>query len=355
MATSLPTDTNELTAAWLGKALRSRRPDVQVSDVRIVSERGSTNHHVRLSVTYLEAAGLPDTIFCKMAPLDPVHRAGIGATGMGAREVRFYNEMAPSLPMRTPDCYFAESDPDGRFVLLFEDLAVAGVKTSDGTWGLSADLAASGLTDLARLHVTYEDPARLATVAPWIAANPAGNIEFTRPLLRQVIDEHRSILSDEYVAVGELYIAQPEAVNALWAYEPHTVVHGDAHLGNVFVDGDRVGFLDWGLLAVAPPMRDVSYFITLQLMADVRRANERELVLHYLDARAALGGAPITFEDAWRAHRVHAGYLVLASFLSLVPPYNGEDQRAFSDAFRNRAMEALDDLGSAEAMSAALA
>ncbi|MCR9096424.1 MAG: hypothetical protein NXI30_19540 [bacterium] len=52
---------------------------------------------------------------------------------------------------------------------------------------------------------------------------------------------------------------------------------------------------------------------------------------------------------------MHSGYLVLASFMSFVPPCNGEDQRAFSDAFRDRAIEAMDDLGTAEAMREALA
>ena len=277
-----------------------------------------------------------------------------GATGMGAREARFYSEMASQLSMRVPTCYFAGSDPDGRFMLVLEDLRASGCRTSDGTWGISPDLAASGLADLAELHVAYEDPARLGAVEAWISANPPGNVEFTAPLLRQVIDEHRSILSDEYVAVGELYVADPRAVMAQWAQGPKTVVHGDAHLGNVFVDGDRIGFLDWGLMAVAPPMRDVSYFISLQLTPEDRRPVEADLVRHYLDVRSTLGGSPISFDDAWQQHRVHSGYLVLASFLSLVPPYNGEDQRDFSDRFRNRAMASLGDLGGAEALRTAL-
>ena len=70
--------------------------------------------------------------------------------------------------------------------------------------------------------------------------------------------------------------------------------------------------------------------------------------------RSTLGGPPISFDDAWQQHRVHSGYLVLASFLSLVPPYNGEDQRDFSDRFRNRAMASLGDLGGAEALRTAL-
>jgi hypothetical protein len=355
MTLELPTDTADLTAEWVTAALQARHPGAIVGAVEILDQHGSTNHHVRLGLTYDERAGGPDTLFGKMASLDPVHRAAIGSTGMGTREVRFYNEIAPSLEMRTPTCYFAASDTDGRFMILLEDLRASGCRTSDGTWGLSRDLTASGLEDLAQLHRRYEDPDLFTAVAPWIQTNPPGNVDFTGPRLRHVLDEHRSILSDDYVAVGELYLANPQGVLALWAEGDHTVVHGDAHFANVFVDDDRVGFLDWGLIAVAPALRDMSYFISLQLMAADRRPIERELVQHYLDVRASLGGSPISFDEAWTAHRIHSGYLVLASFLSLVPPYNGPDQREFSDRFRNRCMEALDDLGAAAAIRDALA
>ena len=126
---------------------------------------------------------------------------------------------------------------------------------------------------------------------------------------------------------------------------------GDTHIGNLFIDKDRVGFLDWGLLNISTPMRDVSYFITMSMLADERRKHERDLLQHYLDTRRSLGGTEISSDDAWQAHRVHTAYTVLASFLSLVPPYNGEDQREFSDAFRNRAITALDDLETVPALT----
>src|SRR5215467_8421411 len=116
-----PTHTADLTADWMTAALQSRHPGAVVRDVEIVDERGSTNHHVRFRLTYDEPAGGPETVFCKMASLDPVHRAAIGSTGMGAREVRFYNEIADSLEMRTPLCYAASAASDGRFVILLED------------------------------------------------------------------------------------------------------------------------------------------------------------------------------------------------------------------------------------------
>jgi hypothetical protein len=41
---------------------------------------------------------------------------------------------------------------------------------------------------------------------------------------------------------------------------------------------------------------------------------------------------------------------VIASFLSLVPPYNNEARRMFTSQFRARGMAALDDLDSVGAL-----
>jgi Phosphotransferase enzyme family len=347
---TIPLDSASLTPAWFTDALSARHPGVRVASVEVLRERSSTNHHVRLGLTYAERAGLPDTMFAKMASLDPAHRIAIGATGMGTREARFYDEVAPSIDMRIPTSYFARSSADGAFLILLEDLAARGCSISDGTWGIPADLAAGAMTDLARLHVRFEDANRLAAVRPWVTAAPAMSSGSTVPLLREVIDQNADVLSEAYIAVAEMYIADPDAMIALWAHGPQTMIHGDPHIGNLFIDEGRVGFLDWGLLAITTPMRDVSYLMTMSMLADERRRHERDLLRHYLDVRRSLGGADITYDDAWQAHRVHTAYTVLASFLSLVPPYNGEDQREFSDAFRNRAITALDDLETVPAL-----
>lgn len=354
MTQSFPIDPSEFTPEWMTETLAVHHPGVRVDSVEVLNERSSTNHHVRLGLSYHERAGAPDTLFAKMAPLDPAHRVAIGSTGMGVREARFYAELAPSLDMRIPISSFAASDDDGGFLLLLEDLSASNCLISDGTWGISADLAASALTDLAGLHVRFEDADRLAAVRPWVTATKAGSSEFTVNMLRQVVDQHRDVLSPAYLGVAEMYITDPTPVVALWEAGPQTLIHGDTHIGNLFIDRNRVGFLDWGLLAVMPPMRDVSYFLTMSMLADERRAHQEDLLRHYLDVRRSLGGTEITYDQAWHAHRVQTGYTVLASFLSLVPPYNGEDQREFSDAFRGRSITALDDLETLPAIQALL-
>src|SRR4029079_16542310 len=186
--------------------------------------------------------------------------------------------------------------------------------------------AAVALEELADLHVRFEDPARREREVPWAPlardGKPTG-----LGLLRYGLDHHRDKLSDLFAWATETYLAHPEEYIALWAHGPgpHTVNHGDPHLGNLFDDHGRVGFLDWGVINVTTPIRDAGYFIRMAMQVEDRRAHERvalrsehrgaqerELLRHYLDVRAALGGAPIAFDDAWLAHRLHSLYCVPA-------------------------------------------
>jgi hypothetical protein len=346
---TLPVDADGLTAAWLQIALEQRYPGVQVDAVEIVGRQEWTNAHARLAVRYTEPAGAPATIFVKLPPLDPEHRAAIGATGMGTREARFYADLADDVPMRVPVPHYAATAPDGDFVLLLEDLDAAGCLVPDGLGGVPPEHAAAALADLAALHVRFEDPARLASVATWVASKQAAS-PFVLGSLRGIVDANRDRLTPAYAATAEIYLDRHAEVEALWNAGPQTLIHGDPHIGNVFLDGLRVGFLDWGMLTVMPPMRDVSYFMCMAMTPADRAAHERDLLRHYLDRRRASGGSEISFDDAWTAHRVQAAYTVLASFLSFAPHYDTAELAGFNGAFRARSFAALDDLDTVGAL-----
>ena len=95
-------------------------------------------------------------------------------------------------------------------------------------------------------------------------------------------------------------------------------------------------------------MRDVSYFLSLGLDIDDRRDHERDLIRHYLDVRDAGGGSAITFDEAWRPHRLLAAYLVPACCQVVTFPADMSEQRACSPRRSSaRSEAALADLESA--------
>jgi thiamine kinase-like enzyme len=82
---------------------------------------------------------------------------------------------------------------------------------------------------------------------------------------------------------------------------PLSVIHGDAHVGNVFLDRDgHPAFVDWQCVQRGPWYLDVGYHIASAITIADRRRAEQDLLRHYLDQLAALGVDAPSWDDAWR-------------------------------------------------------
>jgi Phosphotransferase enzyme family len=350
----LPATPFEIDASWLTDQLQARYPGAQIIAVEVIDHNEVTNSHAKLRVISSDNRGLPATMFCKMAPLDPGRRKSILATGMGQREVRFYGAVPGSLSMRVLKVYVASEDAaDGTFVLLLEDLDASGCTVSDGTTGVTPDAAALALEDLAELHVRYTSPDFRRDELGWVPTSRPLS-DYGTKLLRYGLEHHRDRLSRPFARLAELYIGNGASLHDLWQSGPKTVVHGDTHIGNLFDDHGRTGFLDWGVINVTTPMRDVSYFMNMALSIEDRRNYDRDLLRHYLEIWNSGSGLPLSFDQAWLAHRIHAAYCVPASCQIVTFPEDATDRRRiFASAFLARAEAAIEDLEALDAVGSA--
>ncbi len=350
----LPSTPFEIDASWLTDQLQARYPGVRIVDVGVIDHNEVTNSHAKLRVTSADDQGLPASMFCKMAPLDPARRDSILATGMGQREVRFYAAVPGSVPLRVLNVYVATEDAaDGSFVLLLEDLDATECTVSDGTKGVIPDAAALALEDLADLHLRYTSSDYRRQELGWVPTSRPLS-DYGAKLLRYGLDHHRDRISRPFARLAELYIDHPASLHDLWQNGPKTVVHGDAHIGNLFDDHGRTGFLDWGMINVTTPIRDVSYFMNMALSIEDRRLYDRDLLRHYLEIWNSGSGLPLSFDQAWLAHRIHAAYCVPASCQIVTFPEDATDQRrVFANAFLARAEAAIEDLEAFDAVTSA--
>jgi len=99
------------------------------------------------------------------------------------------------------------------------------------------------------------------------------------------------------------------ALRKLWelddASDQLAVGHGDAHLGQTFIEIDGTpGLLDWQSVAIMPWAKDVAYFIGSALTVQDRRAHERDLLAYYLRALRAQGGPALDSHSAWGDYRI---------------------------------------------------
>ena len=114
-------------------------------------------------------------------------------------------------------------------------------------------------------------------------------------------------MDETFHALADLYLSRTDDIMQLFGAGAGTLVHGDAHIGNLFVDGadDRTGFLDWAVVCRAPGMRDVAYTMCNSVPRTVREAIERGIVEHYC-ALLAASGVALDPQAAWDQYRLFA-------------------------------------------------
>ena len=142
-AVSLPSTAADLDAAWLTSALRADGaigPDARITEVRaerIALETGFSSELYRLHLTGDSAA--PASVVAKL-PTTTAVREAMDLVGGYARELAFYDQVAPNAPLRTPRAHVAQMAAYSTdFVLVLEDLR--GWENGDHYAGLLLDRA----------------------------------------------------------------------------------------------------------------------------------------------------------------------------------------------------------------------
>jgi hypothetical protein len=306
----IPLEVDELTPEWLSDAM-----DADVESVTVLDRHSGTTGRAHLALT--GHASLPPTVFAKLAPFDAGQRKFVNLQGMGVAEARLYRDLAPELPVRVPKPWYSEFEgdgtgPDDRYIMLLEDLEASGCRFPTREDSDIEVRMFDIIEQLARLHAQYWESSRFSPRGDlsWIAPRSTGSGDGGASFVRMALDNLADRLPDGFVKLAELYVDRSEDVLQLYREGACTLVHGDPHLGNLFVDtinGDRTGFLDWAVISRAPGMRDVAYVLSASTPTEVRRAQESALLLRYREILAA-HGITLDAETAWEQYRLFTVY-----------------------------------------------
>lgn len=117
------------------------------------------------------------------------------------------------------------------------------------------------------------------------------------------MERYRDMLEPEYrQAVKGLVDVYPQLLRD--KSTPLTLQHGDYRLDNLLFDvNGEVGtvyILDWGTVAHATGMADISYFIGASLDAAQRQQHEQHLVRVYYDVLKQFQIGNYSWDDCWR-------------------------------------------------------
>lgn len=290
VATPLIPDTIEqvFDPSWLTEVLSIDHPGVEITGVvpgpKI--ERVSTNARFRIEGTIPEDLNPNLCVKGYYAP-----DAG-GSKGAGIAEALFYRDVVGRTGVRTlTPVFVGVADDFSNAVILTEDVAEAGAAFLDALSPYSVDQTVESLGQLAQLHAsTWDDPTLLAT--PWL-----------QPHLTSVMQDRGipEISGNFFGPIGALVprtVAKPELLMETLAkvpeiaakLGPNAVITGDAHVGNVFIDGSgQISLVDWQVCQLGNWFLDVGYHVGCTLPVEERRANYDHLVSSYLEQLAAKG------------------------------------------------------------------
>jgi hypothetical protein len=341
----LPRSVGDIDAATLSKVMGRT-----VRSVRVLSSDAGTSSRGRLVLT---GNGVPDSVFVKVGASTAATRL-MGELGrLGHTEVRFYSQLAPELA-GVPESYGTAFDRwTGRYLLVLEDLPESCV-FPDTLHPLSTDQAGLIVELLATVHGTFWDRVRQNGRGPlaWLYT-PSGDVTslLTGSLMKTSMKrlagrtaipvENGRFIADNYPAVAAVIDAAP-----------NTVMHGDAHPGNMYFRDGEAGLLDWQAVRRGHPSRELAYTLITSLTPEDRQSAQRELLDIYRRALAATGGPELDRDDLWLRYRQGALYAYVAPLITA--GMGGMQVEDIALEGLRRGVWALDDLETIAALQDAL-
>ncbi|MFO6446064.1 phosphotransferase [Erythrobacter sp. NE805] len=292
---AFPARPEAIGAAWWGEVL-GRVPE-RWSHEKIGT--GQVGDSVRFTLRF---PGETMTLAGKFAAADPTSRGTAAMLGLYAKEVRFYREIAPHLPVRTPQVHYAAMAEDGAsFCLIFEDLGPA--RGGDQIAGCSLADARAAVSQAAALHApSWGNAAMLGR--DWLQPDPAAaaQVRALYPQAQAIFRErYAGVLEPEYMALCEEFAALNAATERRSA--PVSLVHGDFRLDNLLFDirggAEEIAVLDWQTLTLGNGLTDIGYLLGCGIGNELRRAHEGELLDLYC-AEMTARGVPLTRKGVWR-------------------------------------------------------
>ena len=324
---ALVSDPDLVTAEWLSEVLTSGGALAGERVVDFTAEpigTGQVGANIRYQLTYdaPDSAG-PASVVAKFASRDETSQAAGIATLTYETEVAFYRDVADTVEVSRPHCWFAAIEHGtAEVVLVLEDLTPA--VQGDQLAGCTPDEAALAMDEAAKLHgPRWGDPTLLdhAWLADRAGSSP-GVGDLYRGMWAGFVDRYRATLDDAAVDVGERLAA---AIEGWSAHQPPTltVTHGDFRLDNMLfgtAEGGRpLTVVDWQTVRAGCGTADVAYFLGAGLDPAERRRHERALVARYHHGLLDYGVTGYPFDDCWEDYRrySYSGYVmaVIASML----------------------------------------
>lgn len=314
---TLPAGPQELTADWLTAALRETDTigsgvSVESFDTETIAEGvGLLGQLARVTLRYSNGSGdEPQTLIAKFPAVMQENRDLANALRFYDREVRFYEQIADEVELRTPKRYFSHFDAEsGTYVLLLEDMAPA--RVGNQIEGCSPEEAKTTLERMAHFHATWwNKPETLAL--DWIpyGRDPVHNFveesfQKSWPVVKENFPSH---LPERLVKAAEKMQTRVIKMQHIFSEPPVTICHGDLRYDNLFFDDNGMALVDWQIILRGRAPYDAAYFMSQSVDPAERKATEMDILRSYHSALVDAGVSDYSFDQCLHDYRFAAMY-----------------------------------------------
>ena len=304
----LPSSAEDLTADWLTFALAEHTGGARVTAVHAEPiGTGQVAETRRLSLSWESADAGPAVIVAKVPSTNPVSLTAAKTMRNYELEVIFYRDLASTVDVNCPQCFFAGHDlQSDAFALLLADQAPAA--QGDQLGGCSPEQAALGVTELVGLHAPRWNDASLEELdLAWLnrgGMDGAGFAQLVAGLFPAFLERYADRLSPE-LAQSVSWLGENLTPYLVNRPGPRTLTHNDFRLDNLLFGADQVAVVDFQTVSYGYPLADLSYFVGGSLLDEARAEHEQALVQQYYQGLIARG-VELAWTDCWNWYRRYA-------------------------------------------------
>ncbi|MDA8044476.1 MAG: phosphotransferase [Actinomycetota bacterium] len=297
-----------LEPTWLQTALDDIADDDTIVAVEATGTSKTRLEKLQFAVTMEGPAGRRVGRYCAKATLD-------GSDGGSAAEAMFYLDVAPRLDVRRPGVHYAAVEGTASIIVM-DDIVALGGKFMNPHFPFTTGIVRATLAQLARLHGTTWGLGPVADI-PWLDHGLARFAAMQdAEALQKLLDDGRADGFPAEIRSGENLL---RALRAQQSLGVTSLLHGDTHTGNVYLDpAGRGSFFDWEVVQTGHWAQDVAYHLGTALTIDDRRAHEEDLLRFYLAELAATGAPAPSFAEAWDLYRKSFGYGYLLWVITMI-------------------------------------
>ena len=331
-----PITPQEVTPEWLTGVLRQKTEFDKVTvtslDIEMFNlDAGLSSRLARINLHYDPPASmLPQSLIGKFPHFDPQRRKSAADFRTLEGEVRFYQEIAPFIEMRTPKCYFGRYDEISRdFLLLLEDLSAGRLLQHEAMTFEVADIL---IEQLARFHAQWWNRPQVLEMNWLPMTNYLNWLEIMPPLFPRFMEKHSSHVSADFPQIIARLLAQLPTLAHRETDKPFTIMHGDYGTTNMFAMTDatspEIAIIDWGIAGRGNGAFDVAFFMIRSLSIDERHNWGNRLLQRYHTTLLEQEVEGYTFADFMTNYRweVLAGFIRGIGAASFLDPVQSPDK-----------------------------